>query len=458
MSGWRIAPLLRAGFIAVAATLAWPELARAECGLSEASLMHGATGIPEGAIASIDPGGVRRALGQHGIELGGYYVGDGFGNSGGIQQGVKYDGVLDLYLNADLHQAGLWKGLCFHTDAFQIHGQSITADNIGSLMPVSSYEATPATRLFELWLEQHMFNDRLSIRFGQLAADAEFIIAEGGGYLLNGTWGWPTLAAADMPGGGPAYPLATPGVRVALTPNDKISLLVGAFNGDPADPNCTGDPQICNNDGLDFRLDSPPLLLIEGAYKYDLGSQLPGTVKLGGWNHFGTFEHQRFEPGGLLIGVTLNPGRPVDGDWGLYGIIDQLVWRVPGSQEAKGLGVFGRVIGAPSAQNLVDIYADGGVTFSGMIPHRPDDSFAVGFAYTGISQDAHGFDLDSGLPVARSYEALLEICYTLQLKSGWTLQPDFQYFWQPGGGVPNASGHGTVGNAAVWGARTTLNF
>jgi porin len=198
--------------------------------------------------------------------------------------------------------------------------------------------------------------------------------------------------------------------------------------------------------------------MVEGTYRYNQSGRLPGNVKLGGWNHFGTFEHQRFDSGGMPVGVTFNPGRPIDGDWALYGIVDQLVWRLPGSEDAKGVGVFGRVISAPSAQNLIDIYADGGITFSGMIPHRPGDMLGFGFGYSGISDSVHSSDLDSGLPVARNYEAVLEICYTLQLKSGWTLQPDFQYFWLPGGGVPNDSGHGTVENAAVWGARTTLNF
>jgi porin len=115
-------------------------------------------------------------------------------------------------------------------------------------------------------------------------------------------------------------------------------------------------------------------------------------------------------------------------------------------------------MGAPSDQNLIDFYTDGGITFTGMIPRRPDDALAIGFAYTGVSHQVHGFDLDSGLPVARTYEALLEICYTMQLKRGWTLQPDFQYFWQPGGNVPDPSGNGAVENAAVVGVRTTINF
>ena len=68
-----------------------------------------------------------------------------------------------------------------------------------------------------------------------------------------------------------------------------------------------------------------------------------------------------------------------------------------------------------------------------------------------------GFDIDSGLPVARNYEALLEICYTMQLTTGWTIQPDFQYFWQPGGNVTNDNGK-VIENAAVFGARTAISF
>jgi len=59
--------------------------------------------------------------------------------------------------------------------------------------------------------------------------------------------------------------------------------------------------------------------------------------------------------------------------------------------------------------------------------------------------------------VARNYEALLEICYTMQLATGWTLQPDFQYIWQPGGNVPDEDARAAE-NAAVFGARSTMSF
>jgi len=434
--------------IAVAAAVySVPSSAKANCDVPETP-----NGIPEEVAFKADVGGIRKGLAKTGVGVGGAYYAEPFYNWGGYDQGGEYQGVLELYVNADMNKLGLWKGLCFHTNGYQIHGNSITAANIGSLMPVTSLEATDATRLFELWFEQTIIKDKLSVRFGQLAADEEFILSDGGGFFINGTWGWPSITAADLPSGGPAYPLATPGVRVAINPNEKMGLLVGVYNGDPAPPCASEDPQRCNDHGLDFELDDDPLLMIEGVYRYNQEGRLPGAVKVGGWNHFGTFEHQRFDSGGALIAVTGEPGKPLDNDWGLYGIIDQLIWRVPGSEDPQGVGVFARFIGAPEDRNLIDFYFDGGFTFTGMIPGRPNDAFAVGFAYTNISDQVSAFDVDFGEPVARSYEALIEVCYTFQINDGLSIQPDFQYIFQPGGNVAG------VKDAAVVGARTSISF
>ncbi|MGA7457046.1 MAG: carbohydrate porin [Methyloceanibacter sp.] len=443
----------RAGLTTLAAAMLMsflvPIAAKANCDVPETP-----NGIPEEVAFKFDVGGTRAALAKSGIGVGGAYYAEPFYNWGGFDQGGEYQGVLELYVNADMNKLGLWKGLCFHTNGYQIHGNSITAANIGSLMPVTSLEAVDATRLFELWLEQTIVKDKLTVRFGQLAADEEFILSDGGGYFINGTWGWPSITAADLPNGGPAYPLATPGVRVAITPNDKMGLLVGVYNGDPA-PECNkagGDPQRCNDHGLDFELDDDPLLMVEGVYRYNQEGRLPGAVKVGGWNHFGTFEHQRFDSGGALIAVTGEPGKPLDNDWGLYGIIDQLIWRVPGSEDPQGVALFARVIGAPEDRNLIDWYFDGGLTFTGFLRNRPNDAFAVGFAYTNISNQVSAFDVDFGEPVARNYEALIEICYTFQINDGLSIQPDFQYIFQPGGNVAGQK------DATVVGARTSISF
>ncbi len=426
---------------------ALPGPAQAVCDLPEDPF-----GIPEDEEGEVNAGldGLRDILADAGLDVGGAYYGEAFYNWGGIQDGGQYDGVLELHVNADMHRLGLWKGLCFFANGYQIHGRSITDINTGSLMPVSSIEADPSTRLFELWFEQSLFNETVSVRFGQLAADVEFALSEGGSYFLNGTWGWPSIAAEDLPDGGPAYPLATPGVRVALAPSDSVKLMVGLYNGDPA-PRCNkagGAPQRCNEHGLDFVLSGPPLLLAEAAYRYALAKgALPGTVKLGGWNHFGTTEDPRTGPGGQPTPDA--GGRSRENNWALYGILDQLIWRVPGTEGPHGVAIFARVFGAPNDRNLVDVYFDGGFTFTGLMMGRPNDVLAVGFAYTGLSGGAAAADSSDVTAAAPHDEWLIEIAYTFEIAGGWLFQPDFQYIGNPFEGARDAT---------VVGARTTLNF
>ena len=59
----------------------------------------------------------------------------------------------------------------------------------------------------------------------------------------------------------------------------------------------------------------------------------------------------------------------------------------------------------------------------------------------------------------RDYEAILEFNYHAVIAPGWTVIPDFQYIWHPGGHVedPNRPGE-AVGNATVFGVRTTISY
>lgn len=58
-----------------------------------------------------------------------------------------------------------------------------------------------------------------------------------------------------------------------------------------------------------------------------------------------------------------------------------------------------------------------------------------------------------------SYEGMLEISYIAQIMEGFRIQPDFQYFWNPGGHAANPDDPlVAVPNAAVLGLRTTINY
>ena len=414
----------------------------------------------------------KKALYDLGYNLQFSYFADPWVNPiGGVKQGAAYEGLLYMVLDADLAKIAGLDGLSFRVNAYQIHGRQLSADNIFNLATIDSIEARPATRLFELWVEQK-FGDLALLRVGQLAADNQFFISEFGNSLyVNSTFGWPVIFASDLPGGGgPNYPLATPGVRLKVTPNDQLALLAGLYNGDPAGTGFTGTEQIRDPAGLNFRLRDPPLLMAEAQYKYNqdkTAQGLAGTIKLGAWYQFGPFDDVHFGLDGKSLADLSSNGvaRTHSGNYGVYGVIDQMLWRLPGNDPKKGVGVFARASLSPSDRNLIDLYAEAGVNFVGLWDMRPDDKFGLAASFSQLSPGLRELDLEkaffekTSLPL-RNYELVVELTYQAQIVAGWTVQPDFQYIFHPGGGTigPINPFVGRIPDAAVFGVRTQISF
>ena len=54
---------------------------------------------------------------------------------------------------------------------------------------------------------------------------------------------------------------------------------------------------------------------------------------------------------------------------------------------------------------------------------------------------------------------MLELSYIAEVVPGFIVQPDFQYFWNPGGHVADpADPLKAIPDAAVLGVRTTINY
>lgn len=406
-----------------------------------------------------DLGGVRSRLTDMGIELKAQETSEVLGNvSGGVNRGAIYEGATLATLSIDTEKFLGFGGGTFTVSGFQIHGKGLSANNLDNLNVASGIEATPSTRLFELWYEQSILSGRASIRIGQQAADQEFAISQYGALFLNSGFGWATLTAIDLPSGGPAYPFATPGVRLKIQPSDNLAVLVGLYNGDPDD----------NGSGTSFRVDKGAFLTGEVQYSIN-GSEtdtaLPGTYKLGAWYNSNSFPNQRFGTDGMSLANPASNGVPLlhRGDWGIYGLADQMIYRVPGTKD-QGLGLFGRIMAAPSDQNEISFYVNAGASYKGVIPGRPDDTAGIGVIYARIGNTARNLDADavtfSRTPRRiRDAETVLEVTYQAQIAPWWTLQPDFQYVFSPGGGIPDPNHPSqTVGDAAVLGLRTTITF
>jgi porin len=413
-----------------------------------------------------------------GLNFGATYIADNIGNvSGGVSRGAIQFGRLDLSVDADLDKLVGWTGGRFYANGYIIYGRGLSRNYIHNLATISEIEALPDQRLYNAYFEQSLFNDRLNIRAGQQAADVEFFDSQTDDLFINGTFGWPAIKATNLPAGGPAPPIAVPGIRVKAQVADNVTVFGAIFNGNPAAPG-DGDPQTRDNHGLAFRVNDPPWLIGQVHFDYHVdigGSALAGNVTPGGWYHFGDFDSQRFAADGFSLADPTGSGIPAKlrGNYGIYAVVEQALWRPPGTETEKtvsasipGVTAFARIAYSPPDRNLIDLYLDGGVGFVGFAAGRPLDRFGIGLAYMRISGAARSLDVDTQFfngiqsPV-RSSEALLEIIYEAHIKPGWLIAPYFQYVFQPSGGIPNPgdpTGVSGIGDAAVFGVTTTIKY
>ena len=414
-----------------------------------------------------DPGGQRTRLADAGVTFGLTETSEALGNpTGGERQGAVYEGLTQLGLGIDTGKAFGLPGGTFNVTANQVHGRGLSLNNLDNNgNTVSNIEALRGTLLFELWYEQVLANKALAIRVGQLSADQEFEITQYGALFINHTFGWSTLPSADLPSGGPSYPLATPGVRVRYIPTPSLTLLVGVFNGDPAGPG-TGLPQRRDPSGTAFRIHDGAFVIGEAQYAVSFAPGLPGTYKFGAWYDTQGFADQRSTANGRSLAdpsVSEAIGRIRFGNYGVYAVADQLVWRAPGTSGA-GIGVFARAMGSPGDRNLVNVYIDAGIAWKAPFARRANDTAGLAFGLSRVSDTASQLDADTarltGKPYPiRRHESVLEATYQAQLAPWLQLQPTAQYVFNLNGGVPNPQQPAKrLGDAAVLGLRASATF
>jgi len=414
--------------------------------------------------------GARPWLSQYGVSFNLEETSEELGNVvGGTRRGFDYDGLTQMNLQMDTQRALGWYGGLFNISALQIHGRDLSAENLNTLQTSSGIEGSRSTRLWEMWYQQKFLDeDRLDLKMGQQSLDQEFMVSSNANYFINTMMGWPMLPSADLPSGGPAYPLSALGLRARGKPDDSFTVLGGLFNGSPA--NKSG----VNNSGTGFPLDGGVLAIAEVQYAYpslgamvsaDSSSELSGTYKFGIWYDSEDFVDEEYNTGGLSLANPTSQAFPLQhhGNYGLYAVADQMLWHSE-NLEDRTLNYFTRVMGTPlTDRNLVDFSMNAGFTLHEPIPLRDDDTLGLGVGYVDISNRVVRFDQSIASYNAGNYtpiksgETFVEATYQYQATPWWQLQPDLQYVFNPGAGSANNNGQ-RVKNETILGVRTNIAF
>jgi porin len=387
--------------------------------------------------------------------------------AGGIRPGAAGLGAFQPKIDLDLQKLAGWDGDRIHVHGLITYGPPFSADYLGNILAVSNLEAGPMARLYALWYEHNAPNDLWSVRVGLLLADSQFLLSDTASNFINNGISWPTFLAANLPAAGPAFPLPAPGIRVRVQPRDDWQFQAAVFSGDPSGADGSNQPAPLPT-GTVFSFSGGAFFVSEASYLLNQGKNaggLPGVYRIGAWYHTSArFADQRFDNEGISLASPQSTGIPLEhtGDGGLYGVIDQTLYRAPGTDN-QGLSGFVRAGGVPNDRDLINFYADGGLVYKGLVPKRPDDKIGIAAMFARVGNNARGLDADTAffsdnpLFPERSSETVIEMMYQAQLTPWWMLQPDLQYIFDPGGGVLNPDGT-LRRNALVIGVRSSLNF
>jgi porin len=400
-----------------------------------------------------DWGGWRTKLREFGITVSLTFVSDVQGNPvGGERHGFREFDNLGLDVNLDLARLVGLDGAQFHVSASSRSGSSLSREDIRNVFNVAQVCCGASYRLVDVYYEQSLFDDRLNVRFGRLAAGDEFLASPlYGTFVQNAFDGNPVGIFFNAPGM-TAYPTATWGLRVRATPVPSAYVMAGLFNGDFS----LNDP---DKHGVDFSMRGPLFAIVEAGYRLnqDAGNAgLPGNYKIGAFYDDHTFPDLFRDVAGGSAVLSGLPRRTTRGNAGFYVLVDQMVYREGGPGTPQGLTPFASLVVSPDDDvSTLPVFVNGGLVYQGLIPGRAQDKAAVGAAYGRFSdqlrraqRDQQRQDPSVGV---RDYELALEWTYVVQVTPWLQVQPDVQYVIRPGG-------TGNIPDALVLGFQLAVTF
>jgi len=372
--------------------------------------------------------GARDALAGWGVTPTIRYGTDLLANAaGGQQRGKAYAGQLSVEIGIDMEKLAGLRGLTFDVSGGWASGTDLSAD-IGNVFTVAQYFEGSVVRLSNLFLEQSLLDGRLAIKAGRVSTGGDFLASPVDTSLVNEALNPIVLAIQRNVPGVTADPNVTWGGRVIARPAGGLSVSAGAYYSDPTLNQLTVN-------GTEFGINASNGYFVVGEVDYRVNSEtgekgLPGRYRAGGYYDSNDYD------------ALTNPSREQTGNYGVYLLGEQMVYRDGGPGSARGLSLFGALVYAPQQRiNPLPWFASAGASYRGLVPGRDNDTSAFALYYGGFSRDLPG----------QTYEMTLEWTHATALTRWLTVQPDLQYVINPGG-------LSSRGNAVVVGAQLAVEF
>ncbi len=335
--------------------------------------------------------------------------------AGGARPGATLPGVAGVQASLSLGSLVGWPGARLFVFGLATHGGA-PGGFVGDVQGVSNLAAPATVRLEEGWLQQNLFENRLSWLVGRFDLNAEFYRLQSGALFINSSFGIGPEFSHSGIAGPSIFPNTTVGTRLEYKPARNVVWRAAALDG----------PMFISEVALLRRADTAGL---PRERRFGIGRgfmrSYAAKLALGAWYYTARFS-------------DLSDSARRQGSGGAY-LIGDLTLRSATAFVQLGLGD-GRV-------NQIGRYVGGGVTFAPS-PSRAQDM--VGLAVAAARNGSH-FErapATAGIPTAG--ETTVELTYLAQIGSWLSVQPDAQYVIHP-------RGTRLLRNATVLGLRVAIS-
>lgn len=357
--------------------------------------------------------GNRDLVSEYGIDFEFIYTGEYLSNlSGGIETGGSYLDNIDITATFNLEKIVGWNGSTLFAYVLGNNG-NVPNDKVGSFQGISNIETYNTWKLYQFWIEQQLFENKISLLVGLYDLNSEFDTRESSGIFINPSHGIGAEFAQSGQNGPSIFPNASLAARIKYTPSQNLYFLLGVFDGISGNLNNPNGTQIIldKNDGL---LLASEIGLFENGEDFQVGF---GKYSLGGWFYNSNFED---------ITEVDNNGNPKlrNDNFGIYLSAEKFLF--PETENPKqGLSAFLRFGIANSDINPLNYYYGFGFNIIGLIDGRDEDilGFAIANAHAGEKfQEISKID---GFP-SKQNEMIFEMLYSFQATQYLRVQPDLQ--------------------------------
>lgn len=339
--------------------------------------------VPEHGLTG-NWGGLRDTLDANGVTIKVVYAGENASSfSGGAldKTGSIYHDNLDLTLSVDTGKAGLWEGGTFFIYGLRDQGPNPSEELIGDMQGASNISAPDQFIVNEAWFNQDFADGAVAILAGLHNLNSEFYVSTYATVFLNSSFGIGPEFSGNVPVS--LFPKSGLGARLRVAPFENAYVQAAIYDGDPS----TRELESAEGN----------LVIAEAGYEIE-GS----GYKIGYWRHSAEKEYGE---------------KVFDGDYGVYGIIDQQVFAFD-NEAHSSIGVFLQYGVVPEERNEITGYIGAGVHMHGLIPTRDVDDLAFGVAMAKTHLDT---------------ETAYELTYRLVATPWLAVRPSYQWIQNPGG-------------------------